>query len=67
MQGRTMEVSMRKVIALEYVSLDGVMESPEKWAFPYVNVEMGEINESGMATSDAMLLGRVTYQEFASY
>ncbi len=58
---------MRKVITLEYVSLDGVMESPEKWAFPYLNEEMGEANDSGMATSDAMLLGRVTYQEFASY
>jgi hypothetical protein len=39
MQGRTKEVSMRKVIASEYVSLDGVMESPEKWAFPYLNEE----------------------------
>jgi hypothetical protein len=33
---------MRKVIASEFVSLDGVMESPEKWHFPYFNDEMGE-------------------------
>ena len=58
---------MRKVVASELVSLDGVMESPEEWAFSYSNDEMEEANASGMAASDAMLLGRMTYQEFASY
>jgi dihydrofolate reductase len=48
------------------VSLDGVMESPEKWAFSYSNEEMAEANASGMAHSDAMLFGRVTFQEFAA-
>jgi dihydrofolate reductase len=61
------EVPMRKVVASELVSLDGVMESPQEWAFSYSNDEMEEANASGMAASDAMLLGRVTYQEFASY
>ncbi|MEJ7816448.1 MAG: dihydrofolate reductase family protein [Rubrobacter sp.] len=67
MQGLTKEVAMRKVIAVEFVSLDGVMESPEEWAFSYSNDEMEEANASGMAASDAMLLGRVTYQEFAGF
>jgi dihydrofolate reductase len=67
MQGRTKEVSMRKVVASELVSLDGVMEKPEEWAFSYSNDEMEEANAAGMAASDALLLGRVTYQEFASY
>jgi dihydrofolate reductase len=67
MQDQTKEVFMRKVIVVEFLSLDGVMESPEKWAFSYSNDEMEEANASGMAASDAMLLGRVTYQEFASY
>ena len=58
---------MRKVIASEFVSLDGVMESPEEWHFPYFNDEMGTEIGAAMATADAMLLGRVTYQEFASY
>jgi dihydrofolate reductase len=58
---------MRKVVAWELVSLDGVMQSPQEWAFSYSNDEMEEANEAGMAASDAMLLGRVTYQEFASY
>ena len=58
---------MRKVVASELVSLDGNMEKPEQWAFSYSNDEMGEANASGMANSDAMLLGRATYEEFAAF
>ena len=58
---------MRKVIAVELVSLDGVMEKPEEWAFPYSNDEMNEANAAGMSASDAMLLGRVTYEQMAAY
>ena len=58
---------MRKVVAWELVSLDGVMESPEKWSVSVNNDEMAEVNRAGMVGADAMLLGRVTYQEFASY
>jgi dihydrofolate reductase len=58
---------VRKVIASEFVSLDGVMEAPDRWHFPYFNDEMGEAVGAEMAQADAMLLGRVTYQEFASY
>jgi dihydrofolate reductase len=58
---------MRKVVASELVALDGVMESPEKWSFQFHNDEMAEAQGAGMAAADAMLLGRVTYQEFASY
>jgi dihydrofolate reductase len=58
---------MRKVVASELVSLDGVVEKPEQWAFSYSNDEMGEANASGMANSDAMLLGRVTYEAFAAF
>ncbi len=58
---------MRKVIASEFVSLDGVMESPDKWHFPYFNDEMGEAIGSAMARADALLLGRVTYEEWAAY
>ena len=58
---------MRKVAAGLFVSLDGVTESPEKWQLPYFNDEMGEAVGAAMAQADAMLLGRVTYQEFASY
>ena len=58
---------MRRVCAWELVSLDGVMEKPEEWAFPYSDAEMGEASASGMARSDALLLGRVTYEHLAAY
>ena len=58
---------MRKVVASELVSLDGIMGSPQEWAFSYSDDEMEQANASGMAASDALLLGRATYQEFASY
>jgi dihydrofolate reductase len=58
---------VRKVVTSELVSLDGVMEKPQEWAFSYANDEMKEANASGMASSDAMLLGRVTYEEFAAF
>ena len=58
---------MRKVVAVELVSVDGVMGSPEEWAFSYSNDEMEEANAAGMAASDAMLLGRVTYEGLAAF
>jgi dihydrofolate reductase len=58
---------MRKVVAAEFLSLDGVMESPDKWHFPYFNDEMGEVIGEGFAASDAMLMGRVNYEEWAEY
>ena len=67
MRHRAEEVPVRKVIAVELVSLDGVMGSPEEWAFSYSNDEMEEANASGMAASDALLLGRVTYEQMAGF
>ena len=58
---------MRKLVAMELVSLDGVMGSPDGWAFPYTDAEMEAANAAGMAASDALLLGRVTYEEFAAF
>jgi dihydrofolate reductase len=67
MQGRTKEVPVRKVVAVELVSVDGVMGAPEEWAFSYSNEEMEEANAAGMAASDALLLGRVTYEGMAAF
>jgi dihydrofolate reductase len=58
---------MRKLVAVELVSVDSAMESPEGWAFPYSNDEMEQANASGMAASDALLMGRVTYEQMAAY
>jgi dihydrofolate reductase len=58
---------VRRVIVSEFVSLDGIVEAPEKWHFPYFDDEMGEEIGRAMAASDAMLMGRVLYEEWAAY
>ena len=58
---------MRKIVAGLFVSLDGVYEAPDQWHFPYFDQAMGEAVQSQIDAADAMLLGRVTYQEFAGY
>jgi dihydrofolate reductase len=58
---------MREIIAGLFMTLDGVTESPEKWSFPYFNDEVGQVIGSNMDSSDTILLGRRTYEEFADY
>jgi len=58
---------VRRLVAVEMVSLDGVMGAPDEWAFPYNDEEIAEANRAGMAASDALLLGRVTYEAFAAF
>jgi len=58
---------VRKIAAGLFISLDGVIEAPHEWHFPYFNDEMGETVGAQMEVADSMLLGRVTYQEFASF
>jgi dihydrofolate reductase len=58
---------MRKVVAAEFVTLDGVMESPEQWNMPYFNDEMGQSIAEGFAAYDALLMGRVLYEEWAAF
>ncbi|MBA2535476.1 MAG: dihydrofolate reductase [Rubrobacter sp.] len=58
---------MRKLIAFELVSLDGVVGAPDEWAFSYSDEEMDKEVAAGMDVSDALLLGRATYEEFASF
>ena len=56
---------MRKIVVTEFLSLDGVMENPA-WTFPYWNDEIAAFKTEEQTTSDALLLGRVTYLEFAA-
>jgi dihydrofolate reductase len=59
-------MTMRKINAGLFTSLDGVVESPENWTGPYFNDQVGQAVGGLMAQNDAMLLGRVTYQGFAA-
>lgn len=65
---------MRKIIATEFLTLDGVMEDPggaEKskhggWSGHYWNEEMQKYKHDELFATDALLLGRVTYEGFAA-
>jgi dihydrofolate reductase len=56
----------RRLAATLFISLDGVVESPHKWSFPYWNDEIGKFKLEETLASDALLLGRVTYEGFAA-
>ena len=64
-QDRTKEVSVRKVIVSEFVALDGVIENPS-WTFRFTGEEQQKYKFDELSASDALLLGRVTYEEFAA-
>jgi len=70
---------MSKITAFENVTLDGVMQAPAYrdedrrggfehggWAIPYADEAAGRAAAAGMADTGAVLLGRVTYEDFAS-
>ncbi|HEX2771757.1 MAG TPA: dihydrofolate reductase family protein [Micromonosporaceae bacterium] len=56
---------MRKITAGMFISLDGVVEAPDQWHFPYFNDEMGAAVDATFGAADTMLFGRKTYDSFA--
>jgi dihydrofolate reductase len=56
---------MRKITAGLFISLDGVVEAPDQWHFPYFNDEMGDAVGATLGQVDTMLFGRKTYDSFA--
>jgi dihydrofolate reductase len=56
---------MRKIIANLFISLDGVVEEPGNWHFPYFNDEMGAAVDAVLGNADTLLLGRKTYDDHA--
>jgi dihydrofolate reductase len=58
---------VRKLKSYFFISLDGVVESPDKWHFPYFDDEMGGAIGAGFSSADALLMGRVLYDEWAAY
>jgi dihydrofolate reductase len=65
---------MRRVVASEFVTLDGVMTDPGGvgeiehggWSNPYFNDELADYQSEQLFSSDALLLGRVTFEGFAA-
>jgi dihydrofolate reductase len=71
---------MSRLVVNENLTLDGVMQSPAGpdedrrdgfehggWAPPYFDQVMGDVAAEGMAEGGAMLFGRRTFEQFASF
>jgi dihydrofolate reductase len=71
---------MSKLVVLNNLTLDGVMQAPGRpdedlrggfehggWALPYNDAVMGRVMAQGMANAGPLLLGRRTYLDFASF
>ena len=58
---------MGKLYSYTYVSLDGVVESPEAWVAPFFGEELADDLTRRLSAAAAMVLGRRTYEEFARF
>jgi len=67
---------MRKIIVTEFITLDGVVESPGGnetphphggWQFKYSSPEAGKYKIDELSSVDTLLLGKTTYEVFAAY
>jgi dihydrofolate reductase len=67
---------MRKIIVTEFITLDGVIEAPGGdetphphggWQFKYDSPEAGKYKVDELASVDALLLGKNTYDTFAAF
>ncbi|WP_157245578.1 dihydrofolate reductase family protein [Nonomuraea typhae] len=56
---------MRKLIESTFVTVDGVISSPERWGSPYWDDEHTAYSAALFSDTDSLLLGRVTYEAFA--
>ena len=58
---------MGKIVVSEFLSVDGVMETPEDWHFPYASEDVQAYVTDDINRCDATLYGRVTYDIFSQY
>jgi dihydrofolate reductase len=58
---------VRKIIAAEFISIDGVIENAQALTGTYFSPELGAYLGTGMETTDTLLLGRTTYEEMAPH
>jgi dihydrofolate reductase len=56
----------RKVVASTYVTLDGFIDEPGRWSFDFWSDGAAHYKSEELAASEALLLGRVTYEGFAA-
>ncbi len=58
---------MGRIVSNFFISMDGVVERPDLWHFPYFDDEMGEVVGAGMANTQGILMGRTLYGEWSQY
>ena len=58
---------MRKIASGLFISIDGVVESPDKWQFDHFDEGMMAAMKAALDAADTVLMGRVTYEEWAPY
>ena len=58
---------MRKVVSGLFISLDGVVEAPHLWQYDVFDEDMSAAMSAHLDSEDSILLGRVTYSEWAPY
>ena len=56
----------RRLIASTYVTLDGFIDEPGKWSFPFWSEEASNFKLEELRSADALVLGRLTYEGFAA-
>ena len=55
---------MGRIVAIEYLTLDGVFEQP-RWSGPFFDETVAAFQAEGMQWADALVLGRSTYEEMS--
>jgi dihydrofolate reductase len=58
---------MNKIIANFFISMDGVVESPHEWHFPYHDADLERVIDEGQGSQAAFLMGRTLYDGWAEY
>jgi dihydrofolate reductase len=71
---------MAELVVFTSVTIDGVMQAPGRpdedrrggfqhggWAMPYASEEQGKVASEAMGTTAGIVLGRRTYEDFASF
>jgi dihydrofolate reductase len=65
--GEAEEDDVRDLIVTENITVDGVIDTQGDWFTLSSDVDLVAANREHMGAADAVLLGRVTYQQFADF
>ena len=57
---------MGRLTVTSFITLDNVVQDPHLWSGQFQSDDTGQLNDAVLRESDALLLGRVTYEGFAA-